>query len=78
MAKLFGVSRVELWRWRTMASLPRDLFEALLKANGRKASTKMLAAVAVALGNGGPVGDVERCPHCGALSGFGRASLGKI
>ena len=63
MAKLFGVSRIEWWRWKMMAWLPDDLFEALLKRP--RHSSKSLAAVAVALRNGGPVGEVERCPHCG-------------
>jgi hypothetical protein len=65
LAKLFGVSRIELWRWRMMAWLPDDLFDALLK--GRRPSTKALAAIAVALQNGGPVGDAERCPRCGGV-----------
>lgn len=62
-AKLMGISRVELWRWKMMACLPDDLFEGLL--NGRYPSTKSLAAVAVALKNSGPIAEVERCPHCG-------------
>ena len=65
LAKLFGVSRIELWRRRMMAWLPVDLFDMLLK--GRRPSTKALAAIAVALQNGGPVGDAERCPHCGGV-----------
>jgi hypothetical protein len=66
LAKLFGVSRIELWRWRMMAWLPDDLFDALLK-DGRPSSTKALAAIAVALQNGGPAGEVDRCPHCGGV-----------
>jgi hypothetical protein len=50
-----------------MAWLPDDLFEALLKGGPRRQSSKSLAAVAVALQNGGPVGDAERCPHCGGV-----------
>ncbi len=65
LAKLFGVSRIELWRWRMMARLPDDLFDALLKE--RHPSTKALAAIAVALQNGGPAGEVDRCPHCGGV-----------
>jgi hypothetical protein len=61
LAKLFGVSRMELWRWKMMASLPDDLFDALLEESG---TSRSMAAVAVALQNGGPVADVERCPHC--------------
>ena len=49
-----------------MAWLPDDLFDALLKGS-RRQSSKSLAAVAVALQNGGPVGDAERCPHCGGV-----------
>jgi hypothetical protein len=65
VAKLFGISRIELWRWKMMARLPDDLFDALLK--GRRTSTKALAAIAVALQNGGPVGDAERCRRCGGV-----------
>jgi hypothetical protein len=64
LAKLFDISRAELWRWQLMAELPDDLFEMLLKAP-RRQSSKSLAAVAVALKNGAPAGEVERCPHCG-------------
>jgi hypothetical protein len=65
LAKLFGISRAELWRWEMMACLPDDLFDALLK--GSRQSSKSLAAIAAALQNGGPVGDAERCPHCGGV-----------
>lgn len=50
-AKLFGVSRAELWRWRLMAEIPEDLFERLLKAC-KKPSTKALAAIGQALRSG--------------------------
>jgi hypothetical protein len=56
----------ELWRRELISELPDDLFEMLLEGwRARRQSSKSLAAVAVALGNGGPVGEIERCPHCG-------------
>jgi hypothetical protein len=36
VAKLMGVSRAELWRWKMMAELPEDLFEALLGTSAKK------------------------------------------
>jgi len=66
VAKLFGVSRAEIWRWKLMSELPEDLFEALLKAK-RRASSKSLAAVALALRGAGNQADTERCPHCGGV-----------
>ena len=67
-AKLLGISRAELWRWELMSELPDDLFEMLLEGRrARRQSSKSLAAVAVALQNGGPAGEPERCPHCGGV-----------
>jgi hypothetical protein len=70
-AKLLGISRAELWRWKLKAELPEVLFETLLNAE-RKPSVKALAAVGQAFkGGGGREADVEKCPHCGgALAGF--------
>jgi hypothetical protein len=62
-AKLMSVSRAELWRWRLMAELPDNLFEALLRASKKPTSTQ-LAKVALAL-TGEKSADVECCPHCG-------------
>ena len=63
VAKLLGVNRAELWRWKLMAELPKDLFEALL-ATGP--SSRELANIALAL-RGNLMREVERCPHCGGL-----------
>ncbi len=65
-AKLLGISRAELWRWKLMAELPEALFEALLNAE-RKPSVKALAAVGQAFKGGGKEADVEKCPHCGGV-----------
>ncbi len=35
LAKLFGVSRIELWRWKMMAGLPDDLFDTLFEGGRR-------------------------------------------
>ena len=77
MAKLLGVSRVELWRWQRMSELPDELFERLLahfKAeNPRRPlpSSKTFAQISVALSRvadgGGKIADVETCPHCGGM-----------
>jgi hypothetical protein len=61
LAKLVGVSRIELHRWPLMAELPEDLFEALLR--GRKTSSRELANIALAL-RGHNTPEIERCPHC--------------
>jgi len=68
VAKLFGVSRAELWRWKLMGELPDDLIEHILlerRRLGFSISTKALAQVALALRTGNNVAEVERCPHCG-------------
>jgi hypothetical protein len=65
-AKLLGISRAELWRWKLMAELPEALFESLLK-EGRKSSSKALASVASALKGNGREADAELCPHCGGV-----------
>lgn len=62
-AKLMGASRAELWRWKLMAELPDELFDALLKAK-EPPSTKSLAAIALALKNGHRT-SAETCPRCG-------------
>lgn len=64
LAKLWGVPRVELQRWKLMAELPTELVDRLLK--GGVCSTKALAQVALALRRGGnAVAEVECCPNCG-------------
>jgi hypothetical protein len=64
-AKLLGVSRAELWRWRLMAELPADLFDRLLKARPMP-STRSLAAIALALkGDEKSIVETECCPCCG-------------
>jgi hypothetical protein len=66
-AKLMGVRRIEVYRWRLMAELPDDLFEALLSA-GAVSSSKALAQIALALKRDDPfAGEDETCPHCGGL-----------
>ena len=50
LAKLFGMSPIELWRWEQISELPDDLFEALIAGrHARRQSSKSLAAVALAL-----------------------------
>ncbi len=67
MAKLFGISRARLWRWKLMAEIPEELFEQLLAETNHVPSTKELANVARALNGHGPSHDAERCPHCGEV-----------
>jgi hypothetical protein len=62
-AKLFGWSRIRLYRAKLMAEIPAALFEALLEAdiNGRE-----LAAIGRVFATGDfAAAEVERCPHCG-------------
>ncbi len=67
MAKLLGVSRAALWRWKLMAEIPEELFQRLLAGADHVPSTKELANVARALSGRGPSHDAERCPHCGEV-----------
>ncbi len=67
MAKLLGVSRTALWRWRMMAEIPEELFERLLAEANHVPSTKELANIGRALNGHGPAHDAERCPHCGEV-----------
>jgi hypothetical protein len=65
-AKLLGVSRAEFWRWRLMAELPDDLFEALLPAGKKLPTSREFANIARAL-RSDFMREVERCPHCGEV-----------
>jgi hypothetical protein len=67
MAKLMGVSRTALWRWKMMAEIPEELFERLLARADHTPSTKELANIGRALTGRGPSHDAECCPHCGEL-----------
>ncbi len=67
MAKLLGISRARLWRWKLMAEVPEELFERLLAETSHVPCTKELANVARALNGPGPTHDAERCPHCGEV-----------
>ena len=67
MAKLLGISRAHLWRWKLMADIPEELFERLLAESNHVPSTSELANVARALNGRGPSHDAEHCPHCGKV-----------
>jgi hypothetical protein len=67
MAKMLGVSRARLWRWKLMAGIPEELFERLLVETDHVPSTKELANVGRALNGHGPAHDAEYCPHCGEI-----------
>ncbi len=67
MAKLMGISRANLWRWKLMAEIPEELFERLMARTDHTLSTKEIANVARALNGNGPSHDAECCPHCGEV-----------
>ncbi len=81
MAKMLGVSRARLWRWKLMAGIPEELFEHLLVETDHVPSTKELANVGRALNGRGPAHDAEYCPHCGEVlrvRGRWRSSTARI
>jgi hypothetical protein len=72
VAKLLGVSRMNVTRMKLMADLPEALFERLLAMPST--STNEFAAVAQALARGKVDQSAEHCPHCGGTLRI-RASL---
>ncbi len=81
MAKLFGISRARLWRWKLMAEIPEELFKRLLAETNHLPSTKELANIGRALNGHRPSYDVECCPHCGEVlrvRGRWRSSTARI
>jgi hypothetical protein len=68
MAKLMGVSRVQLYRYQLMAEIPEVEWDALLAQDVRW-STKALANVGLAMSTDDPLVkvDIEHCPHCGGV-----------
>jgi hypothetical protein len=69
-AELLGCKRIELYRWKRMAELPEDLFEALLTSGSKPPSSRELANIARALGGSVPLQPsaarmAERCCACG-------------
>jgi DNA-binding phage protein len=66
-ARLLGVSRSELYRWMTLASVPNEQFEAVMdkiEASGRKLTTTAVADE-IRRRTGRAVEHIETCPHCG-------------
>jgi len=62
-AKLLGWPRVRVYRAIMMASLPKELFEHLVK---RGVGSRSMAQIAqIVLKNSEKMHDVDRCPHCG-------------
>ena len=70
-AKLFGVPRMELYRWKLMAELPPGLLDYILDEARKinlKVSNKALAQIALAHRSGeNKIAEVDRCPHCGGV-----------
>jgi hypothetical protein len=72
-AKLMGISRTRLWRWKLLAELPEDLFERLVTELDHLPSNRELACIARALLGQEQSPEIERCPHChGVLRVRGR------
>ena len=67
-AKLMGWPRVQVFRAKLIAEIPKALFERLMADDsGVRISTKALADIALALRRGRDWADIERCPHCGEV-----------
>jgi hypothetical protein len=66
LAKLFGVSRIALHRWKLAAEVPEELRERLI-TSGVIRTTKAMAELALALRSGSAHGPTECCPHCGGV-----------
>ena len=65
--KLLGLGRMQSWRARQIAKIPKGLFDRLLKGDFK---TKQLAQVGLAISRGGEgrqFAEIERCPHCGEI-----------
>ena len=65
MAKLLGVSRAHLWRMKSMAAIPEELFNEILSKSNHTPSAKELASVGRALAGRKIELEIESCPHCG-------------
>jgi hypothetical protein len=69
MAKLLGMSRIQLWRAKQMVNIPEPLLDRLLaetrRSRRRGISTKALAGVGEWLAGADAVAEIPTCPHCG-------------
>jgi hypothetical protein len=70
IAKLLGLSRMQVWRGKMASRIPEALFERLCEARRagliKSFSTKLLAAIGRSLPDGELLrGEVECCPNCG-------------
>ncbi len=66
-AKIMGVSRIKLWRWRRTAEIPDDLFERLMTELDHIPSSRELANIGQAVCGKNTSPEAECCPHCGGL-----------
>jgi len=65
IAAAYRLSHRQLWRWRQIASLPEDEFEAALAAPEKPTSTSLVDLARRRAGCE-PNGKARRrCPHCG-------------
>jgi hypothetical protein len=68
-ARLAGVSRAEIWRWKFLARVPEEMFEQALKAmaadNRPWSTTRLVDELKRRTGMARLY--VETCPHCGGV-----------
>lgn len=62
------ISHTSMWRWKLMAEIPEEEFEAILakgREGGKMPSTREIANYARRRRNDVIPDDYEHCPHCG-------------
>ena len=72
VAKSMGVSRAELWRWKVVGNIPKDLLHRLKEAKPHVGVRELVEIGRLFAGASGAAHEVERCPHCAGVLRFRR------